>query len=137
MNIAFLLTVSSINKIQRVFFLNCISISFLRLHSAFSVQFPSSTRNFNIMFPSVQIRPLNTLLAFSVNLHGITNIDIFHNNLRITLSSLKSYILRKYSNPFNRCGMYPNISKCNAKRCKCCKLLYCCFTSTVNIGTVS
>ena len=41
----------------------------------------------------------------------------------IRLSPLKSPILRKYTNPFKRCGMYPNISKCNAKRCKCCKQL--------------
>ena len=62
------------------------SISPLRLHSASSVQIPSSTRNFNTTFPSVEIRPLNTLSASSVNLHGITNSIVFHNNLRIRLS---------------------------------------------------
>ena len=67
--------------------------------------------------------PLNILSASSVNLHGITNSNVFHNNLRIRLSPLKSPILRKYTNPFKRCGMYPSISKCNAKRCKCCKHL--------------
>ena len=100
-----------------------IFISPLRLHFASSVQIPFSTRNFNTMFPSVQIRPLNILSASSVNLHGITNSNIFHNNLRIRLSTLKSPILRKYSNPIKRCGMYPSISKCNAKRRKCCKHL--------------
>ena len=32
-------------------------------------------------------------------------------------------IIRKYTKPFNafkRRGMYPNVSKCNAKRCVCC-----------------
>ena len=91
-----------------------ISISPLRLHSASSVQIPSSIRKFNTMLPST---------ASSVNLHGITNSNVFHNNLRIRLSPLKSPILRKYTNPFKRCGMYPSISKCNAKRCKCCKHL--------------
>ena len=100
-----------------------ISISPLRLHSASSVQIPSSTRKFNTMLPSIKIRPLNILSASSVNLHGITNSNVFHNNLRIRLSPLKSPILRKYTNPFKRCGMYPCISKCNAKRCKCCKHL--------------
>ena len=73
------------------------------------------------MLPSIKIRPLNLLSASFVNLHGITNSDVFHKNLRIRLSPLKSHILRKYTNPFKRCGMYPSISKCNAKRCKCCK----------------
>ena len=98
-----------------------ISISPLRLHSASSVQIPSSTRKCNIMLPSIKIRPLNILSASSVNLFGITNCSVFHNNLRIRMSPLKSLILRKYTNPFKRCEMYPSISKCNAKRCKCCK----------------
>ena len=95
-----------------------ISISPLRLHSESSVQIPSSTRKFNTMISSihVKIRPLNILSAFSVNLHGITNSNVVHNNLRIRLSPLKSPIVRKHTNPFKRCGMYPSISKCNAKR---------------------
>ena len=52
------------------------------------------------MLPSIKIRPLNILLAFSVNLQGITNTNVFHNNLRIRRSPLKSPILRKYTNPF-------------------------------------
>ena len=75
------------------------------------------------MIPSIKIRPLNILSASSVNLHGITNSNVFHYNLRIRLSPLKSPILRKYTNPYKRCGMYPSISKCNAKRCKRCKHL--------------
>ena len=42
--------------------------------------------------------------------------SIFHNNLLVMLSPLKSPVLRKYSNPFKRPGMYPSISKCNAKK---------------------
>ena len=93
------------------------------LHSACSVQIPSSTRKFHTMLLSIKIRPLNILSASFINLHGITNSNVFHNNLRIRLFPLKSPIIRKYTNPFQRCGMYPSISKCNAKRCKCCKHL--------------
>ena len=100
-----------------------ISISPLRLHSASSVQIPSSTTKFNTMLPSIKIRSLNVLSASFINLHGITNSNVFHNNLTIRLSPLKSHILRKYTNPFKKCGMYPSISKCNAKRCKCSKHL--------------
>ena len=72
---------------------------------------------------------LHGLAASFVNLHGLANTSIFHNNLRVMLSPLKSPVLRKYSNPFKRPGMYPSISKCNAKRCNCCKHL--CTNSTV------
>ena len=48
---------------------------------------------------------------------------MFRNNLQIRLSPLKSPILRKYINPFKRPGMYPSISKCNAKKCNCCNHL--------------
>ena len=54
---------------------------------------------------------------------SITNSNVLHTNLRTRLSPLKSPVLRKYTNPFKRCGMYPSISNCNAKRCKCCKHL--------------
>ena len=49
---------------------------------------------------------------------------LFHKCLRINLSPLKLPDYCKYSNPFKRPGMYPSISKCNAKRCNCCKHLY-------------
>ena len=52
------------------------------------------------MLPSIKIRPLNVLSASSVNLHGITDSNVFHNNPRIGLSPLKSHSLRKYTNPF-------------------------------------
>ena len=44
-------------------------------------------------------------------------------------SPLKSPVLRKYSNPFKRPGMFPSISKCNARRCNCC--MHLCTNSTV------
>ena len=68
-----------------------------RLHSASSVRIPNSNNNFRTLIPA-----LNLLSASSVNLHGLANTSIFHNNLRVMLSPLKSPVLRKYSNPFKR-----------------------------------
>ena len=101
----------------------------LRLHSASSVRIPNSINNFRTLIPALRLRPLNLLSASSVNLHGLANTSIFHNNLRVMLSPLKSPVLRKYSNPFKRPGMYPSISKCNAKRCNCC--MHLCTNSTL------
>ena len=101
-----------------------ITLTPLRLHSASSVRIPNSINNFRTLIPAVRLRPLNLLSASSVNLHGLANTSIFHNNLRVM-----SPVLRKYSNPFKRPGMYPSISKCNAKRCNCC--MHLCTNSTV------
>ena len=68
----------------------------------------------------MRLKPFNLLSASSVNLHGLANTSIFHNNLRVILSPLKSPAQRKYANPFIRPGMYSSISKCNAKRCNYC-----------------
>ena len=106
-----------------------ITLSPLRLHSASSVRIPNSMNNFRTLNPALRLRPLNLLSASSVNLHGLANTNIFHNNLRVMLSPLKSPVLRKYSNSFKRPGMYPSISKFNAKRCNCC--MHLCTNSTV------
>ena len=106
-----------------------ITLTPLRLHSASSVRIPNSINNFRTLIPALRMRPLNLLSASSVNLHGLAYTSIFHNNLRVILSPLKSPVLRKYSNPFKRPGMYPSISKCNAKRCNCC--MHLCTNSTV------
>ena len=68
-------------------------VSFICLHSASSVRIPSSVNNSRHMLPTIRLSPLGSL------------------------------IIRKYTKPFNafkRCGMNPNVSKCNAKRCVCC-----------------
>ena len=103
-----------------------ITLTPLRLHSASSVRIPNSINNFRTLIPALRLRPLNLSSASSVNLHGLANTSICHNNLRVMLSPLKS---RKYSNPFKRPGMYPSISKCNAKRCNSC--MHLCTNSTV------
>ena len=61
---------------------------------------PNFINNFRTLIPAVRLRPLNLLSASSVNLHGLANTSIFHNNLRVMLSPLKSPALCKYSNPF-------------------------------------
>ena len=106
----------------------------LRFHSASSIRIPNYINNFRTLIPAVRLRPLNLLSASFVNLHGLANTSVFHNNLRVLLSPLKSPVLRKYSNSFKRPGMYPSISKCNAKRCNCCMHLYTnsIITSSVN-----
>ena len=96
-----------------------ITLTPFRLHSASSVWIPNSINNFRTLIPALRLRPLTLLSASSVYLHGLANTSIFH-NIWGMLSPLKSPVLRKYSNPFKRPGMYPGISKCNAKRCNCC-----------------
>ena len=106
-----------------------IALTPVRLHSVSSVRIPHSVHNFRNLIPSVKLQPLNLGLTSSINLHGLNIASIFHNCLRIKLSPLKSPVLRKYSNPFKRLGIYPSISMCTAKRCNCCKHL--CTKSTV------
>ena len=83
--------------------------------TASTVRIPHSTNNFQNLLPTVRVTPLNLFSASTVNLHGASNSNMFRNNLQIRLSPLKSPILRKYINPSKRPGMYPSISKCNAK----------------------
>ena len=84
-----------------------LQISPNRLHSSLSVSIPSSVHNFRNMLPTIR------------------------------LSLLRSPFIRKYAKPLNafkRRGMYPNVSKCNAKRCVCCTNLctYTTIASSVN-----
>ena len=106
-----------------------ISLTPVRLHSVSSIRIPHSIRNFRNLIPSVKLQPSYLGSASSINLHGLNNASIFHKCLGIKSSPLKSHVLRKYSNPFKRPGMYPSISKCNAKRRNCCK--HVCTKSTV------
>ena len=100
-----------------------ITLTPLNLHAASTVRILHSTNNFQNLLPTVRVTPLNLFSASTVNLHGASNSNMFGNNLQIRLSPLKSPISRKYANPFKRPGLYPSISKCNAKKCNCCKHL--------------
>ena len=97
------------------------TISPIRLHSASSLHIPRSTARVNSLLPSVNLS--------SINLYCASNYNIFRNHLRIRLSPIKSPILLKYKIPYKRNGMYPNISKCNAKSCVYCNHLI--FQSTI------
>ena len=80
-------------------------LSLINLHSASFVRIPSSVNNFRDKLPTIRLSP-----------HG-------------------SPIIRKYTKPFNafkRCGMYPNVSKYNAKRCVCCTHL--CTRTTITLS---
>ena len=81
------------------------------------------------MMPSVMIRPFNLFSAASVNFNGAGSTYMFNKTLKVQLSPIKSPILRKYIRPFKRSGMYPSISKCSVKRCRCKHL---CTASTVS-----
>ena len=67
------------------------------------------------------------LSPISLHLTSSGRISSSVNNFRdmlptIRLSPLGSPIIRKYTKPFNALkihGMFPNVSKCNAKRCVC------------------
>ena len=95
-----------------------ITISPIRIHSAFSFLIPLSTARFNSVLPTVNFSPLKLHSVSSINLYGAFNYNIFRNYLRIRLSPIKSSILLKYKNPYINTSMYPNISKCI-----CCNLL--------------
>ena len=53
--------------------------------------------------------------------------------LELDFLPIKSPIL-KYKNPYKTNGMYPNISKCNAKSCICCNHLICQSTSISSVN---
>ena len=97
-----------------------INLTPIRLNSMSSVRISYSVNDFKSFLPFVSIRPLNLYSTSRINLHGLSNFNILRNNSFIRLSPIRSPILQKYSNPFKRPGMYPNVSKCNAKRCNCC-----------------
>ena len=74
-----------------------------------------------------------------IRLHSATS-DCIHSSVNycrklfptIRLSHPRSPIIRKYTKPFNAlkgCGMYPYVSKCNAKTCVCCTHL--CTNTTI------
>ena len=80
------------------------NLSPISLHSASSVRIPCSVNNFWDMLPTIRLSPLG------------------------------SPIITMYTKPFKRRGMYPNASKCNAKRCVCCTHLC---TKTTIISSVN
>ena len=102
-----------------------IYLSPLRLHSASSIQIPQSTNRYYSMLQSVNVSPLKLHSATKTNLHGVSDSALFRKHLKVRLSPLKSPVLRNSRSKYRRSVVYPSISKCNAKRCSCCKHLCC------------
>ena len=69
-----------------------------------------------------------------MNLHGVSGSALFRNHLKVRLSPLKSPVLRNSRSKYRRSVVYPSISKCNAKRCSCCKHLCCKSTIKSNVN---
>ena len=84
----------------------------IMVHSVSSVRIPHSVNDLTSFPPSVRIRLLNLYSASNVHLYGLSNFNVLRNNSFIRLSPIRSSILRKYSNPFKRPRMNPNVSKC-------------------------
>ena len=101
-----------------------ILLSPLWLHSASSIQIPQSTNRYNFMLTSVYVSPLKLHSAAKTNLHGVSDSALFRNHFKVRLSPLKSPVLRNSMSSYRSVG-YPSISKCNVKRCSCCKHLFC------------
>ena len=56
--------------------------------------------DFKSFLPSVRIRSLNLYSASSVNLRGLSNLNVLRNNSCIGLSPFRSLVIRKYSYTF-------------------------------------
>ena len=84
------------------------------------------------MLPSVYVSPLKLHSATKINLRGVSDSALFRNHLKVRLSPLKSPVLRSSRSKYRRSVVYP--SKCNAKRCSCCKHLYCKSTIKSNVN---
>ena len=115
-----------------------LQISPLKLYSASTVRLPSSGHNIFTNKPSLNIPKVNFHSATSVYLPN--NSNIFNTKPVIKLTPLKSplrrrYYGRSYHNSYwnSRRKIYPEINKCNARRCSSCKYLSC--ESTIKSST--
>ena len=110
----------------------------LNMHSVSSVQIPQNVTNFSLLQPSVRLKPLNLHSASSFHVPSLSINKCFYNGPKVVLSPLKSSIIRISSinirTLHKKHRVYPKISKCNAKRCRCCNNLSCDSTiiSTIN-----
>ena len=86
------------------------------------------------MLPSVYVSSLKLHSATKTNLHGDSDSTLFRNHLKVRLFPLKSPVLRNSRSKYRRSAVYPSISKCNDKRCSCCKYLCCKSTKKSNVN---
>ena len=107
-----------------------IKLSPLRLHSATSLHIPNSDNKILSSKPVVSLPRLNLHSATSFVLPSANISNCFHNGPRVALSPLSNSLIRKYnikqySPSLGNHRMYPSISQCNSKRCRCCNYLSC------------
>lgn len=107
-----------------------IKLSPLRLHSATSLHIPKSDSNFLQSKPIVPLPRLKLHSATSFVLPSTSISNCFHNGPKVALSPLSNSLIRRYninqySSSLGNHRMYPSISKCNSKRCRCCNYLSC------------
>ena len=102
-----------------------ISITALRMHSASTVQIPQHTMDFNHLQPSVCLKRLNLHSASSFHVPSLSSNQNFQYRPTMMLSPIQRNALVKMRNFPRRRRVYPEIEKCNAKRCLCCKYLSC------------
>ena len=86
------------------------------------------------MLPSTYVSPLKLHFATKINLHGVSDSALLRNHLRFRLSPLTSPVLRNSRSKYRRSVVYPSTSKCNAKRCTCCKHVCCKSTIKSNVN---
>ena len=102
----------------------------LRLHSVASIHIPSNDTKLFRSNPSVTLSRLKLHSATSFVLPSVNISNCFHNAPKVTLSPLKTSVLRNHnvisSNiRFKKPRLFPTINKCNSKRCRCCNYLSC------------
>ena len=104
-----------------------IKLTPIRMQSVSSIQIPRNTSDISSLQPFVRLRPLNLPSALSFRVPSISFNKCFNNGPRVVLSPLKTSL--SYSvdvKPFYKTRrLYPNITKCKVKRCKCCKNISC------------
>ena len=114
----------------------------IRMQSVSSLTIPNNITNLPSLQPVVRLRSLNLHSASSFRVPSISINKCFNNGPKVVLSPLKiNRLCPPNSNhiSFKTRRLYPNISKCDSKRCKCCKNISCNSTikSTANGRTFS
>lgn len=98
------------------------------VHSASSFRASNGITSSINLLPTVRLNPLNIGSASSFYIPSLSVNSCFHNGPRVLLSPLKASIVRETrvnirNIRLGRRRVYHKITKCNAKRCMCCKFL--------------
>ena len=78
------------------------------------------------LIPKVKLTPINLFSTSVCYVPNVNSHSLFKHKPTVRLSPLKPSVISKYNVKLGRPGsLFPVISKCNAKRCGCCKFLSC------------